>query len=56
MIYKKVAIRINPKNSHYKEDFFPFFLFFLLYLYVKMDATSNYWVNHFTINVNQTLH
>jgi len=56
MIHRKVAIRINPKNSHYKDDFSLFFLFFKLYLYVKVDATSNYWLNHFTINGNQTLH
>ena len=34
MTHGKVVERVDPKSSHYKEKFF---LFFLLYLYEKMD-------------------
>lgn len=45
-------MRVNPKSSHHKGNFFP--SFFLLYLSEKWMLTK-YFVNKFTIYVNQTI-
>ena len=48
---RKVFKTINPKCSHHKEKFFfPLFsLFYLLYLYEKLDVSWTYCGNHFTV-------
>ena len=51
-------LRLNPEFSLQGEkffSFFPFFLFFSLYLYEKMGVTRTYSGDHFTIYVNQPI-
>ena len=59
MIFRKVKyvlgkLRVNPKSSHHKENFF-LFIYFLLYLYEIMDTNQTYFGSIFTIFVNQSL-
>ena len=39
MVYRKAVKRVNPRSSHYKENFFSFFIFFLLYVYEKINVS-----------------
>ena len=49
-------LRVSPKSSHLKENFFsPFFPLFLLYVYRMMNVSWTYCGSHFTIYVNQTI-
>ena len=49
---EKNVKRENPKRADHKENVFPLiFLFFLLYLYEKMDACWTYCDNHFPIYI-----
>lgn len=49
------VMKVNPKSSITRKEFFSFFLFFVLHLYEKMGVRYTYCGNHSTIYVNQTI-